>query len=126
MKNLKRNFHFLPIGILVLSMLGKIMGILNPSKLPSPELANKLLPVLLLELFCVVLYLIPKTRKYGTWLICSYLGGAIAVSYISSLGNPLMPLFVLGLFFIGLVLNENSAKKSMKQRIYKAKSNNDV
>ncbi len=110
MKNLKRNFHFLPIGILVLSMLGKLMGLLNPTKLPSPELSDKLLPILLLEVFCVVVYIIPKTRKMGSYLICSYLGGAIAVSYVNSLGNPLMPLFVLGLFLTSLVLKEQEVK----------------
>lgn len=54
------------------------------------------------------LIILPKTRKIGFLLICSYLGGAIAVGLIYGITSPLLPAFVLFLFWISMYLENRS------------------
>jgi hypothetical protein len=61
----------------------------------------------LLQLSCVVLYLIPRTAVLGTVLLTGYLGGAIA-SYVR-MGEPypvLVPLTTALLLWAGIYLRE--------------------
>jgi DoxX-like family len=61
----------------------------------------------LLQLACVLLYLIPQTALLGTVLLTGYLGGAIA-SYVR-MGEPypvLVPLTTCLLAWLGLYLRE--------------------
>jgi hypothetical protein len=66
--------------------------------------ASTLLPLGILELGCLVVYLIPRTAVLGAILTTGYLGGAVATNV--RIGNPLWVMPVLvgvmlwgGLFF---------------------------
>ena len=65
------------------------------------------LPVLgLLELTCVVLYLIPATWRIGFFLLCGYLGGAGAIEISQHL--PPTAFILLTLVWIGVFLKDKS------------------
>ncbi len=105
MEKIKKYAHVLPTLIIVLSALAKIGGLSKPAEnLPNPQMAEKLLPILLLELSCIVLFITPKTRLIGFFLMCSYLGGAIAVSYVTVLTPPVIPAVVLFIFWAAMYL----------------------
>ncbi len=55
-----------------------------------------------IELLAVGLFLYPKTSKIGFLLLCSYLGGAIAIELAS--GQPPMAAIFLSLFWIAVYL----------------------
>ena len=61
----------------------------------------------LVQVVCVILYLIPQTAVLGTVLLTGYLGGAIA-SYvrIGELYPPLVPLTTCLLAWAGIYLRE--------------------
>jgi hypothetical protein len=59
----------------------------------------------LLELACVALYVIPRTRVLGAVLVTGYLGGAIATHV--RIGEAFVAPLVLGvLFWLGLYLRD--------------------
>lgn len=71
--------------------------------------ANLVLPIGLIELVCLVLYVLPPTSVLGAVLFTGYLGGAIATHV--RLGNPLFshvlfPIYVALLLWGGLYLQE--------------------
>lgn len=55
-----------------------------------------------IELLSVGLFLYPKTSKIGFLLLCSYLGGAIAIELAG--GQPPMAAIFLSLFWIAVYL----------------------
>ena len=59
-----------------------------------PESA--VVPIALVELSCLALYLIPRTRVLGAVLLTGYFGGAIVVHIIGK--ESVFPLILLGLF----------------------------
>jgi DoxX-like family len=71
----------------------------------------------LLQLACVVLYLIPPTAVLGTVLLTGYLGGAIA-SYvrIGELYPPLVPLTTCLLLWAGIYLREERLRSLLPLR----------
>ena len=75
--------------------------------------ASSVLPLGLIELVCLVLYLVPRTSVMGAILWTGYLGGAIATH--SRLGNPmfshvLFPLYVAAFLWGGLWLRDPRAR----------------
>lgn len=71
--------------------------------------ASLVLPIGLIELVCLVLYLLPPTSIFGAVLFTGYLGGAIATHV--RLGNPLFshvlfPVYIALLLWGGLYLQE--------------------
>jgi hypothetical protein len=71
----------------------------------------------LLQLSCVVLYLIPPTAVLGTVLLTGYLGGAIA-SYVR-MGEPypvLVPLSTALLLWAGIYLREQRLRSLLPFR----------
>ena len=63
------------------------------------HLGDKVLAIGVLELVCVVIYLIPRTMNIGFFLICSYWGGAIAADLTGGYINP-TPVVILILFWV--------------------------
>ena len=64
----------------------------------------------LIELVCLVLYLVPRTAVSGALLFTGYLGGAIATHV--RVGNPLLshtlfPVYVAAVMWGGLYLRES-------------------
>jgi hypothetical protein len=64
---------------------------------------NSIMPIMIVELACIILYLIPQTAGLGAVLLTGYLGGAVATHVRA--GEPwFIPVIVgiviwLGLFF---------------------------
>lgn len=71
-------------------------------------------PIGIIELVCVVLYIIPRTSIYGIILLTGYLGGATAIKL--RMEDPWC-LFSVGvglLFWIGLVLRDEKVSKFLR------------
>jgi DoxX-like family len=72
----------------------------------SPDVV---LPLGLIQLTCLVLYVIPRTAPLGVTLLTAYLGGAVAIHL--RLGNPafthmLFPVYIAVLLWGGLYLRD--------------------
>lgn len=66
-------------------------------------------PLAILELSCVVIYLIPATSVLGAILLTGYIGGAICTHM--RVGDPFFMQIGLGIFiWLGLYLRENRLK----------------
>src|ERR1700674_4606984 len=64
-----------------------------------------LVPLSILEIFCVVIYLTPATSVLGAILLTGYIGGAISTHW--RVGDPFFVQIVLGIFvWLGLYLRE--------------------
>lgn len=67
-----------------------------------------------LELICLILYLIPKTSILGAVLLTGYLGGAIALNVrigTPLFSNSLFPVYVGILFWGGLFLRNRRLRE---------------
>lgn len=74
-----------------------------------------MLPLGILELSCVVIYLIPATSIIGAILLTGYLGGAICTH--CRVGDPFYVQILLGiLVWLGLYLREDRLKPLMPLR----------
>jgi hypothetical protein len=70
---------------------------------------STLLPIGVIELVCLVLYLVPRTTVLGAVLLTGYLGGAVATHL--RIGSPLLthilfPTYVGTLVWLGLWLRD--------------------
>lgn len=67
------------------------------------------------ELVSLLLFFIPKTKKIGFYLLCSYLGGAFAVEL--SHGSMVMSPILIALYWISMYIDnkENFLPVSNKQ-----------
>ncbi len=103
----------LPVGALIGGAINKISN--------NPELAEKLpyidnLPLLgALSLFCVVMYLIPKTSNIGFFLMCSYYGGVI-VGELAMGEFPLIGILLSVLLYVGTMLRKPELLGTLLQR----------
>lgn len=73
----------------------------------SPSLAR---PLGIIELVCVILYLIPRTSVLGAVLLTGYLGGAVATNLRVAaplFSNTLFPIYVALFLWGGLVLRND-------------------
>ncbi len=73
-------------------------------KFGYPE--HLLLPLGILEIGCVVVYLIPRTSVLGAILMTGYLGGATATHVRMSDPSFIMPVLAGVLVWLGLLLRE--------------------
>jgi len=68
-----------------------------------------ILPLAILEVSCVVIYLIPATSILGAILLTGYIGGAICTHL--RVGDPFFIQIAFGIFvWLGLYLRENRLK----------------
>ncbi len=66
-------------------------------------------PLAILEMSCVVIYMIPATSVLGAILLTGYIGGAICTHL--RVGDPYFIQIALGIFvWLGLYLRENRLK----------------
>jgi hypothetical protein len=80
-------------------------------------LGNYLSLIGIIELASVALFLYPKTNKIGFLLLCSYLGGAMAIELAS--GQPPMAALFLSLVWVAVYLRNklmfvNQAKENLE------------
>ena len=76
----------------------------------SPSLA---IPLGIIELVCLVLYLIPRTSVLGAILLTGYLGGAVATNLrvgAPLFSNTLFPIYVAVFLWGGLYLRDNALR----------------
>ena len=72
-------------------------------------------PLAILEISCVVIYLIPPTSVLGAILLTGYIGGAICTHW--RVGDPFFIQIVLGiLVWLGLFLREGRLKELIPLR----------
>ena len=72
-------------------------------------------PLAILEISCVVIYLIPPTAVLGAILLAGYLGGAICTHW--RVGDPFFVQILLGIFvWLGLYLREPRLKELIPLR----------
>ena len=70
---------------------------------------SMMIPLAILELACVVIYLIPPTSVLGAILLTGYLGGAICTHW--RVGDPFVVHIALGiLIWLGIYLREDRLK----------------
>jgi hypothetical protein len=68
--------------------------------------ASMMMPLAILEISCVVIYLIPATSVLGAILLTGFLGGAICTHW--RVGDPFYVQIAVGLLiWLGLYLREN-------------------
>lgn len=121
----KRWMRWAGIGLSALSALGLLFS--ASMKLShAPEMVKKfvdtfgfpsstLTPIALTELFCVILYLVPRTSVLGAVLIAAYLGGAVAVHV--RVGDPFMAPIALGVIaWLGLFLRDERLRALLPLR----------
>jgi len=66
---------------------------------------STLTPIGILELFCMALYAVPRTRVFGAIMVTAYLGGA-TVTHVR-VGQPFLIPVVLGIFaWLGVYLTD--------------------
>ena len=78
--------------------------------------ASVILPLGLIQLACLILYVIPRTAPMGATLLTAYLGGAVAIHV--QLGNPvfshmLFPVYVAILLWGGLFLRDARVRAAL-------------
>jgi len=78
-----------------------------------------IMPLAILEISCVVIYLIPATSVLGAILLTGYIGGAICTHL--RVGDPFFIQIALGIFvWLGLYLRENRLKALIPLRTRQA------
>jgi hypothetical protein len=103
---------WLPALLLALSATAKFVGaaVIVNNLTKAGIIPYFPLPLLgLLELACVVLYLLPATWRIGFFLLCGYLGGAGAIEISQHL--PPTAFILLTLVWIGVFFRDNTIFK---------------
>jgi hypothetical protein len=82
--------------------------------------ANSVLVIGVIELVCLVLYLVPRTSVLGALVLTGYLGGAIATHV--RIGSPLLthtlfPIYVALMVWGGLYLREHRLRELLPFRM---------
>ena len=111
----------LPVMLLLFSGILKLTGmdavIEGFAKLGYP--ASLILGIGIVEIACVVLYVIPRTAVLGAILVTGYLGGAVATHV--RIGDPLfsqalMPFYLGVLFWGGIYLRDDRLRELIPVR----------
>jgi hypothetical protein len=103
--------------VFAISALMKLMGGAEVKQgmghLGLPE--SLIIPLAILEVSCVVIYLIPATSVLGAILLTGYMGGAICTHL--RVGDPFVIQIMLGVFvWLGLYFRENRLKMLLPLR----------
>jgi hypothetical protein len=97
----------LPVLMLLFSASGKFFKPegMEVNVLPLGWTMDQMTYLGIVEVACVVLYLIPRTSVFGAILLTAYLGGATATH--ARIGDPFFfPIIVAGVMWLGLYLRE--------------------
>jgi hypothetical protein len=112
-----RVLSFLPVPLFVFSAVMKLSGkpevVEGMAKLGLPQ--TMLFPLAILELTCILIYVIPQTAVVGAILMTGYIGGALCTHW--RVGQPFFMHIVLGiLFWLGLYLRDERLRPLMPIR----------
>ena len=98
----KKNIAWVISGLLLILYLGSAGAkLFQPEQMNQMQLAEWRIVIAIGEIVIAFLFLIPKTNKYGTLLLSSYMGGAIVTHMIWSIPifMPAMVLILVWLVF---------------------------
>lgn len=98
-----RYIWVLPIVLLALSSIPKVfsMEFMVENMAESGMVIS--LPLLgAIELLCLILFVIPQTRKIGFLLTTAFLGGIIATEWITPPHNPMTGIVLQVLLWVGM------------------------
>ena len=102
-RNVVRFIWILPVFVMLATSIMKLIKapplVANFEKLNAVEW---MLPFGIIQLVSTVLFLVPKTRRIGFFLLCSYLGGIIATRAlhdVNHIGIALLSLLWVGMYF---------------------------
>jgi hypothetical protein len=101
----------------LISAIGKLKGGSELAKgMAHLGLAESMvLPLAILELSCVVIYLVPATSVLGAVLLTGYIGGAICTHW--RVGDPFLAQIAIGvLVWLGLYLRESRLRELLPLR----------
>jgi hypothetical protein len=88
-------------ALYIFSASGKLF--LHPEQMEQMQLADWRIIIALGEIVSALLFLFPKTNKFGTLLLSSYMGGAIII-HMTGGTSIAMPVVVLLLVWVGFYL----------------------
>ena len=77
------------------------------------------IPLGVIELICILLYVLPRTSILGAMLLTAYLGGAIAIQLTTSnslFGEMLFPVYVALLLWGGIYLRDERLRSLVPLR----------
>jgi hypothetical protein len=102
---IKKNTAWIIAGLLTALFLFSATGklFLHPEQMEQMKLGDWRIIIALGEITSALLFLFPKTNKFGTLLLSSYMGGAIIIHMTGEM-SILMPSVVLILIWIVLYL----------------------
>lgn len=104
MEKVKQYFYFLPAFLFIVTAILKFTTpVAEVVKSAPTGMAEKMTYLGVLQLLCIALFLIKRTMNLGFFLICSYLGGAMAVNLTTG-QDAVPPAIFLALFWIALYL----------------------
>ncbi|MFN5422414.1 MAG: hypothetical protein ACK5AO_04020 [bacterium] len=107
MEKVKQYFYFLPSFLFIVTAILKFTTpAAEIAKNSPPGMAEKVFYLGVLQLLCVALFLIKRTMSVGFFLICSYLGGAMAVNLTTG-QDAIPPAIFLALFWIAMYLKKS-------------------
>lgn len=96
---------FVSLGIVASGMAKLMQAKPLLESLEKINLQEHILTIGIIEIVCVILYLIPKTSNIGFFLLCSYIGGIIAAEW--AMGNPPTIGIVLAIIlYVGTMLRK--------------------
>ena len=98
-------------ALFLFSASGKLF--LHPEQMEQMKLGDWRIIIALGEIASALLFLLPKTNRYGTLLLSSYMGGAIIIHMMNGMSIG-MPVFVLLLvWLVGFLRNPDFFKLKM-------------
>lgn len=98
----------LPVAVLTASAIPKILHLgVMVENLSAGGMAHMIVPLGILELSCVIVFLVPPTRKIGFLLLTAYVGGIIAAEWIGG-QPPIAGIVIQSLLWTGMYF-ENPA-----------------
>ena len=97
-----RFIWILPIAILIITAVPKVIGMeFMVNNMQEAGMVHMTFLVGIIELVCVIVFLIPKTRNIGFLLVVAYSGGIIATEWAAH--EPIIPgVLVQSLLWIGM------------------------
>jgi len=90
------------------SAAGKLF--LNPEQMGQMNLANWRVIIALGEITSALLFLFPKTNKYGAFLLSSYMGGAIIIHMTSGMSIAMPTIFLILVWAVSFMRNPELLK----------------
>jgi hypothetical protein len=102
------------MGVMPIVMLLNLSMVFeNMKKYGYPE--RSVIPLMITEIVCALLYIIPKTATLGAILLTGYLGGAVA-THVRADEAFWIPIVFGGLVWLGLLLRSPSLRRLLPLR----------